>query len=65
VSLRGVHGGSSTRTQVAVVAGGHPAVAAISRSLADRPPDAPDWAVTLADLLEIELAGATGRSLLA
>ena len=65
VSLRGVHGGSSTRTQVAVVAGGHPAVAAISRSLADRPPDAPDWAVTLAELLEIELAGATGRSLLA
>ncbi len=65
VPLRGVHGGSSTRTQVAVVAGGHPAVAAIARSLAARPPDAHDWAVTLADLLEIELAGATGRSLVA
>ena len=65
VPLRGVHGGSSTRTQVAVVAGGHPAVSAIAGSLADRPPDAHDWAVTLADLLEIEVAGATGRSLVA
>ena len=65
VPLRGVHGGSSTRTQVAVVAGGHPAVSAIAGSLADRPPDAHDWAVTMADLLEIEVAGATGRSLVA
>jgi len=50
---------------VAVVAGGHPAVAVIAAALAARPPDAPDWAVTLADLLEIELDGATGRSLVA
>jgi predicted AlkP superfamily pyrophosphatase or phosphodiesterase len=63
--LRGVHGGAHTRTQVAVVAGGHPAVAAIAGSLASRTPEAPDWAVTLADLLELELPGATGRSLLA
>ena len=65
VPLRGVHGGSATRTQVAVVAGGHPAVAVIAAALAARPPDAPDWAVTLADLLEIELDGVTGRSLVA
>jgi predicted AlkP superfamily pyrophosphatase or phosphodiesterase len=63
--LRGVHGGAHTRTQVAVVAGGHPSVAGIARSLASRPPDAPDWAVTLAELLDVELAGATGRSLVA
>jgi predicted AlkP superfamily pyrophosphatase or phosphodiesterase len=63
--LRGVHGGAHTRTQVAVVSGGHSAVAGVASSLASRTPEAPDWAVTLADLLEVELAGATGRSLVA
>jgi hypothetical protein len=63
--LRGVHGGAHTRAQVAVVSGGHSAVAGVASSLASRTPEAPDWAVTLADLLEVELAGATGRSLVA
>jgi hypothetical protein len=60
-----VHGGAHTRTQVAVVSGGHSAVAGVASSLASRTPEAPDWAVTLADLLEVELLGATGRSLVA
>ena len=63
--FKGMHGGLNTRTQVAIVAGGHPAVGGIAAGLARRRPDAEDWAVTLAELLEVELAAATGRSLLA
>jgi hypothetical protein len=65
VELKGVHGGLATRTQVAVVAGGHPAVSRLASSLARRVPEAPDWAVTVAELLDVDLPTATGRSLLA
>ncbi len=61
--LKGMHGGLGTRGQVAIVAGGHPAVGALGVSLGRHPPDAEDWAVTVADLLDLELAEATGRSL--
>ena len=62
--VKGVHGGMATRAQVAIVAGGHPAVGTLAASLAQRPPDAADWAVTLAELLELSLPQTTGRSLL-
>jgi hypothetical protein len=64
MSLHGIHGGMATRAQVAVVAGGHPSVGPMAASIAARPPDAADWAVTIADLLQVELPGAVGRSLL-
>jgi spermidine/putrescine transport system ATP-binding protein len=63
-ALKGVHGGLATRTQVAIAAGGHPAVSRLASGLAHRPPEAPDWAVTIAELLDLDLPTATGRSLL-
>jgi Type I phosphodiesterase / nucleotide pyrophosphatase len=63
--FKGMHGGLGTRAQVAVVAGGHPSVDAIAATLRRRPPNAEDWAVTLAELLDVRLPAATGRSLLA
>ncbi len=60
---RGQHGGSTTRSQVGIVAGGHPAVAGIAAALGDRPLEAADWAPTLAAVLGIDLPGATGTSL--
>jgi len=61
---RGTHGGPRTRTQVAIVSGGHPAVEPLARALASRPVDATDWAPTMATLLGLDLPDATGRSLL-
>ena len=60
----GQHGGATTRNQVAVVAGGHPAAASLAAAIADRPPDAADWAPTIAGLLGVQLPTATGRNLL-
>ena len=48
-----------------MVAGGHAAAGATARGLASRTPAAEDWAATIADLLELALPDATGRSLLA
>ena len=62
--LHGSHGSPRCRRQVAVVGGGHPDVAALAASLASRRPDATDWAPTIAELLEMPLPAATGRSLL-
>jgi hypothetical protein len=59
----GQHGGATTRAQVTVVAGGHPAVRTIAASLAARRPEAADWGPTIASLLALDLADATGRSL--
>jgi arylsulfatase A-like enzyme len=59
----GTHGGPRTRAQVAVVAGGHDAVSAMSRALDHRVVDAADWAPTIASLLDVQLATATGRAL--
>ena len=60
----GTHGGPRTRSQVAVVTGGHPAVGRLVDALGDRRITAADWAPTVAALLDLELPGATGRSLL-
>src|SRR5262249_235451 len=54
VGLKGIHGGLATRAQVAIVAGGHPAVPRLAAGLAARVPEAPDWAVTVAELLDLE-----------
>ncbi len=59
----GTHGGPRTRTQVAVVTGGHPLAARVARTAASRPVSAADWAPTIATLLGLALPGATGRSL--
>ena len=59
----GQHGGATTRDQVAIVAGGHPAAAAIGRALRARRPEAADWAPTIAALLGLDLPTATGRAL--
>ena len=59
----GTHGGPRTRAQVAVVAGGHPAVEPLARALRDTPIAAADWAPTIAALLDVELPTATGRAL--
>ncbi|MEY2570818.1 MAG: hypothetical protein QOE63_1168 [Acidimicrobiaceae bacterium] len=59
----GQHGGSRTRDQVAVVAGGHPGAAAIANSITRRRPEAADWAPTIASLLDLDLPSATGQAL--
>jgi hypothetical protein len=60
----GTHGGPRNRAQVAVVTGGHAAVPAVGAALRSRPVGAADWAPTIAALLDLDLPGATGRSLL-
>jgi arylsulfatase A-like enzyme len=59
----GHHGGSTTRNQIALVAGGHPAARALAASIARTPPTAADWAPTMAALLDVPLPTATGRNL--
>jgi Type I phosphodiesterase / nucleotide pyrophosphatase len=59
----GTHGGPRTRSQVAMVTGGHPAVASLAAALAGRRVAAADWAPTIAALLDLELPRATGRAL--
>ncbi|HLM19758.1 MAG TPA: alkaline phosphatase family protein [Acidimicrobiia bacterium] len=59
----GTHGGPRTRTQVAVVTGGHPLAARVAQAAASRSVSALDWAPTIATLLEMELPHARGRSL--
>jgi hypothetical protein len=61
-ALLGTHG-PRCRAQVAVVTGGHPAVASLAASLRATRPRAADWPVTAACLLGIKLEHATGRSL--
>jgi hypothetical protein len=52
---RGAHGGIRTRSQVAIVAGGHPDAVALARSLDDRSQiEATEWAPTVAGLLTID-----------
>jgi hypothetical protein len=60
----GQHGGATTRAQVAIAAGGHPAARRIGRSIGARGPQAADWAPTLAALLDVALPDASGASLL-
>lgn len=63
-SLEGQHGSPRTTAQVATVSGGHPMVPRLATSLVNTQPHATDWAPTIADLLQVELPDATGRSLL-
>ncbi|HVU72557.1 MAG TPA: alkaline phosphatase family protein [Mycobacteriales bacterium] len=63
VALRGVHGGPATMTQVAVLAGGHPAARTISAAVRQRTPQGVDWAPTIAALLDLDLPTATGQAL--
>ncbi len=60
----GTHGSPRTRTQVAVVAGGHPAAARLAQAAAARTVSATDWAPTIATLLDLDLPHAAGRALL-
>jgi arylsulfatase A-like enzyme len=60
----GTHGGPRTRTQVAVVTGGHPLAAPLARAATARPVSATDWAPTIAALLDLTLPDASGRPLL-
>ncbi len=62
---RGGHGGPGTRRALAIVAGGHPATAALRDVVDAHPPAMEDWAPTLAGLLGVPLSDATGRDLLA
>jgi predicted AlkP superfamily pyrophosphatase or phosphodiesterase len=62
-TMQGIHGGPAARTQVAVVAGGHPAVRAVAAALDAGRPRAEDWAPTLAAVLGLTLPAAQGRSL--
>ena len=48
VTLRGIHGGPQSRTQVAVVTGGHPIAAGIASDITKTPPAATAWARWLA-----------------
>jgi len=59
----GTHGSPRTRTQVAVVTGGHALAAPVARAAASRTVDAVDWAPTIAALLDLSLPLASGRSL--
>ncbi len=61
----GQHGGMSTRTQVCLVAGGHPQAVRLAAALAERrnPVPAAAWAPTLADALGLVMPQATGASL--
>ena len=49
----GVHGSPSTARTVAIVGGGHDAVASIARSIALRPPHLADWAPAAAAVLGV------------
>jgi len=64
VPSAGVHGASSTARTLAIVGGGHPAVAEIAASIGRRPPRLQDWAPTLARLLAVELPDADGLNML-
>jgi arylsulfatase A-like enzyme len=61
---RGYHGGPATARTFAAVTGGHPAVAAIARAVAGRPPHLVDWAPTIAHVLDLDLSAVDGQSLL-
>ena len=60
----GTHGGPRTRTQVAVVTGGHPTAARLAQHTSARTVSAIDWAPTIATLLDLELPRASGRSMI-
>jgi hypothetical protein len=64
IPVSGIHGSTATDRTLAIVGGGHPAVAEIGASIAERPPRLRDWAPTLAGVLNIDLPAAEGVNLL-
>lgn len=64
VPRAGIHGSISTARTLAIVGGGHPAVAALGREIARRPPKLQDWAPTIASVLRIDMPTSDGRDLL-
>jgi hypothetical protein len=60
----GEHGGPATARTIALVAGGHPAVAGIRRTFAAGPPALVDWAPTIAELFGVSGGAFDGVSLL-
>jgi len=60
----GFHGAPITARTVAVVGGGHPAVAAIAAAISARRPHLADWAPTVAPLLGVDLGQVDGVNLL-
>jgi hypothetical protein len=65
IPVAGVHGSVSTARTLAIVGGGHPAVAHLAAAIACRAPRLQDWSPTLAGLLDVELPEADGLDLLA
>jgi len=65
VPISGIHGSLSTARTLAIVGGGHPAVADIGAGIAHRSPRLMDWAPTLAGILNLDLPEADGFDLLA
>lgn len=61
---RGMHGNPTTREQVALVSGGHPAAWELAQRVAGGGVTALDWAPTVAGLLDLHLPDATGHDLL-
>ena len=61
--LDGVHGSPRTRRQLAVVAGGAPAVRPLAAAMQGRGIAAEDYAPTVARLLQVPLPDATGTPL--
>jgi arylsulfatase A-like enzyme len=60
----GEHGGPATARTLALVGGGHPAVASLRQTLGSRRPSNVDWAPTIAAILGLAAAGFDGTSLL-
>jgi arylsulfatase A-like enzyme len=65
VPISGIHGSLSTARTLAIVGGGHPAVAYLASAIACRSPRLVDWAPTLAGILNVDLPDADGFDLLA
>jgi arylsulfatase A-like enzyme len=61
--IKAGHGGPSTCRTMAIVAGGHPLVPAIVRSIQSRPPHLADWAPSIASIFGFDLGQTDGRSL--
>ena len=64
IPLGGIHGSACTDRTLAIVGGGHPAVAEIAASISTHPPRLRDWSPTLAGVLGIDLPDADGTDLL-
>jgi arylsulfatase A-like enzyme len=62
-SIKAGHGGPTTTRTLAVVSGGHPAVARIVAAMQENPPHLADWAPTIASILDFDMPGTDGSDL--